>query len=168
MDRRNIKAGAEALARMEIGINMDERDYEFSDYFLLVNEYGFDIELGYLKINPERIPVVEGKYRAEAEFEKFGSKLIEFPICGGRYILISDRRNIEIVDGSLILTGTAYIAKRQYRTDTALTGSEVGEWLCRFMEGEGSQGEMIEDREKTMYDFPVMVFDYDENTDSWN
>ena len=151
---------------MDIGIYLDNGDYELSETEELVCEFGTDMEVGYLKINPERIPVVIGEERAEAAFKKFGDSIVEISVMDGRYVLIADKRNIEMTGEKLIVIGTAYIAKNQIRSYTALTGGEVLEWAENFEESADSCDD--EDEPAFCYMFPTIVFDYDEETGSFN
>lgn len=157
---KNIYGGKKTT--MEIGINMDDREYELSDSDELLCEYGTDMEVGYLKINPERIPVVEGRKKAEESFERMGSGIEELPICNRHYLLIADRKNVEITATELIVTGTAYIARKQFRSYTELTAGEVEDWLEMF-EASEEAGEA-----KPLFDYPVIVFEYDEEHDCFN
>lgn len=148
---------------MEIGINMDDREYELSDTDELVITLGTDMEVGYLKINPERVPVIEGKNKAEAEFAKMKAHLVEVELLGGRYQMITDDRSIEITPEFIIVEGTAYIGRRQGRKHTALTVDEVEDWLIKLDESYVDHDEMPTDG-----DFPCIVFEFDSETGTWN
>ena len=154
---------------MDIGIYLDNGDYELSETDEIICEYGTDMEVGYLKINPERIPVVVGQKRAEEEFEKFGDSIVEISIMDGKYVLIADKKNIEMTGEKLIVISTAYIAKNQIRSYTALTGGEIEEWTELFEESEeyGDEDDEEDRQPAFCYMFPTIVFDYDDKTGSF-
>lgn len=127
---------------MKIGISLDNYESPMEDISNLVNYYGYDREIGYLKINPERLPVIVSERKALTDIRAMGNHKVVYPLNDGRYELIVDERAISFVTklkGGFLLFSNAYIAKRQGWMSTALTMDEILEWLKEFEKNEISR-----------------------------
>ena len=148
---------------MFIGIDLENYESPMEEYENLVNNYGQDREIGYLKINPERIPVIVSAEKALKDIERYDDHKAVFPLKDGRYVMIADDR-VAIVsdldDAKLILTANAYLARKQGESFTALTIKEIDE-LIDF------QCEESDVEEPADCFVAIYAFDYDEHTRCW-
>ena len=113
---------------MYIGLNLSEDDFELVDSETILMSYPCDIEIGYLKINPERIPVLVSAEIAENAIEKYKEHLKKLPAIGGKYFILVDDRAVIYLEGAIEICGTAFVAKKQGETYTALTNEELEIW----------------------------------------
>ena len=149
---------------MKIGISLDNYESPMEDTKHLVNNYGYDREIGYLKINPERLPVIVSESKALADIRAMENHKAVYPLNDRRYELIVDDRAISFLvqhKGSFILFGNAYIAKRQGRMSTALTMNEILEWLKEFEKNEIG---MVHD---SHFNQTVIGFEFDEEKECY-
>lgn len=110
---------------MQIGIHMDDEEYELTDTKLIVNRYGQDMGIGYLKINPERVPVIVGEGLARDHFEKIKDRLLEFDILCGNFVLLADKNAVHQIEDCIVIDGDAYIARIQGDSHTTMTYDEI-------------------------------------------
>ena len=146
---------------MEIGINLDHYTDPMVDLENLICDYGKKREIGYLKINPERIPVIISEGKAQAEIDRFGEHMITYPLCGSKFVLITDDRAISQDLKDLALRGNAYIARKQSGVFTALDLQEILEWLLQLCELEYEAINSDDGR------YDTYVFEYDEDRGCW-
>ena len=115
---------------MDICINTDKNDAELEEPVNLVCNNGLDKEIGYLKINPERVPSIFLEEDAESAIQRFDKHKVEFTLKGNRYILITDDRAVSYSkDGSIQLFGNGYLVRKQKEKYTGLTMRELNEIL---------------------------------------
>jgi len=143
------------VIRGDIGVHMDDHDYEYSSVYDIRCDNG-DHEVGILKINPDRVPVVLGLERAEKEMSKIGKCLREIPYKAlNDYVIFADDRACEVDGDRIRVYGNAYIARRQKRTHIGLSGFEI-KVLAACMIGVQAFREMNEqDDEPKVFSFPV-------------
>ena len=65
---------------MKIGISLDNYESPMEDTKHLVNNYGYDREIGYLKINPERLPVIVSESKALADIRAMDNHEAVYPL----------------------------------------------------------------------------------------
>ena len=148
---------------MKIGIDLDNYAEPMVELQELINNYGNKREIGYLKINPERIPVIVSENRALADMEKLGAHKIAFPVRNGKYDLITDDRAIMMDSGNFELYGNAYIARSQGSVLTALDIEEIIESLLFFCT---SRYESVSEEDPDdKYDY--YYFEHDEKRGYW-
>jgi len=121
---------------MEIGINLKEDEYEVAEIDDIIIGYPAGIEIGYLKINPERIPVIVSEKIAAEAIARNKDHYIQIDVNGGKYVVITDNRSVIYGEGFIDICGTAYIAKKQVGTYTALTSDEIDDWIYDFEDDE--------------------------------
>ena len=149
---------------MKIGINLDNYESPMEYTENLVNKYGFDREIGYLKINPERLPVIVSERKALADIRAMENHKAVYPLNDRRYELIVDDRAISFMvnhKSGFLLFGNAYIAKRQGRMTTALTMDEILEWLKEFEKNDISRSH------DSHFNQTVIGFEFDEEKESY-
>jgi len=133
---------------MQIGINLKEDEFEVTDSDDIVCNYPDGVEVGYLKINPERIPVIVGEKIAEEAIAR--KKYTKIAIDGGDYVLFADEKSVLYCKDFIEICGTAYIAKKQGGTHTALTADEIDDWIYDFEDEEMFEGYFPEDYPKSV------------------
>ena len=149
---------------MKIGINLDNYESPMEDTRTLINNYGYDREIGYLKINPERLPVIVSERKALADIRAMENHKAVYPLNDRRYELIVDDRAISFMvnhKSGFLLFGNAYIAKRQGRMTTALTMDEILEWLKEFEKND------IRRSHDSHFNQTVIGFEFDEEKESY-
>jgi len=114
---------------MQIGIDLDNYKSPMEELENLINDYGAAREIGFLKINPERLPVIVSERKALADIDKYRDHRTSYPVKDGRYEMITSDKAMFIDEGDLFLLGNAYIAKRQGDVFTALNMKEILDWL---------------------------------------
>lgn len=114
---------------MQIGIDLDNYKSPMEELENLVNDYGPKREVGFLKINPERLPVIISERKALADMEKYNDHKTSFPVKDGKYEMITSDKAVFIDEGNLFLFANAYIAKKQGDVFTALNMGEILDWL---------------------------------------
>ena len=112
---------------MMIGIDLDNYVSPMEDIENIVNIYGLDTEIGYLKINPLRLPVIVSEKKALEKIDKFGDHEVHFHI-GDRFELITDDRSLLEYDNDLDIIGDTYVARQQGEKYTGLTFRDFMEW----------------------------------------
>ena len=93
---------------MKVGINLDNYESPMEDTRNLVNNYGYHREIGYLKINPERLPVIVSERRALADIRAMENHKAVYPLHDRRYELIVDDSAISFMvqhKGGFLLFG---------------------------------------------------------------
>lgn len=149
---------------MKVGINLDNYESPMEDTRNLVNNYGYHREIGYLKINPERLPVIVSERRALADIRAMENHKAVYPLHDRRYELIVDDRAISFMvqhKGGFLLFGNGYIAKRQGRMSTALTMDEILEWLKELEKSE------IGKNYDSHFNQTVIGFEFDEEKECY-
>ena len=149
---------------MKVGINLDTYESPMEDTRNLVNNYGYHREIGYLKINPERLPVIVSERRALADIRAMENHKAVYPLHDRRYELIVDDRAISFMvqhKGGFLLFGNGYIAKRQGRMSTALTMDEILEWLKELEKSE------IGKNYDSHFNQTVIGFEFDEEKECY-
>lgn len=121
---------------MQIAVNLTEDECEVMEIDDIICNYPDGVEIGYLKINPERIPVVVSESIAEAALARCENHRMEADVCGGRYAILADDRSLVFVEGAVIVYGTAYIVRKQGQTYTSLVADEIDDWLYDFEDTE--------------------------------
>lgn len=114
---------------MQIGIDLENYTCPLEDFEKLVCAYGPMREVGYLKINPERIPVVVDEERAEKSLMKFRDYVTAILVKGDKYMLFADYRSVENYGDGFILFGNVYVARFQGRLCTGLTMTDIKDFL---------------------------------------
>ena len=114
---------------MQIGIDLDNYSSPVEDLENLINNYGKGREIGYLKINPERVPVIVSEGKALEEIKRYGENKVTYTVVCGKYEMITDRRAIRNIESDIALYGNAYIVRRQGEIFTALDIEEILDWL---------------------------------------
>ncbi len=146
---------------MQIGIDLDNYTDPVVELENLVNAYGENREIGYLKINPIRTPVIVSESKAQADIAKYGDRKAEYPLWGRKYALIVDERAVEKRLNDIAVNGNAYIVRRQGRVFTALDINELLELLLHINRAEQEAYKSDAGR------FDTYEFDFDEDTGSW-
>ncbi|MCR5321682.1 MAG: hypothetical protein K6E85_00115 [Lachnospiraceae bacterium] len=118
---------------MQIGIELDNYDSPIEEFDQLVNNYAREREIGYLKINPERIPVIISEEKVSAEFNNKKYRGIGFPLNNGHYELITTEEATAMMNGDCVLLGNGYIGRRQGDSITGLTFDEISH-LLKYLE----------------------------------
>lgn len=149
---------------MQIGIVLDNYESPLEDLENIISSYGLMREIGYLRINPERVPMVMSESKADEAIDRFQYHVAEYDICNGKYELVADERGIATVDDYIILSGNAFIARRQGRALTGLTASEITEWIKRLEKM--PRDKVQSTRDNTVYS--GYVFTLDKETGCWN
>lgn len=149
---------------MQIGIVLDNYESPMEDLENIISSYGLMREVGYLRINPERVPVVMSESKADEAIDRFQYHIAEYDICDGKYELVADDRGIATVDDSIIISGNAFIARRQGRALTGLTASEITDWLKRLEKM--PRNKVRSSRDNTV--FSGYVFTLDKEKGCWN
>lgn len=125
---------------MDICINTEQGNAEIEEVINLVCNAGLDAEIGYLKINPERVPGIyleEDAYRA---IRRFDNHMITLTLQGGRYFLITDDRAVTLeAEGLVHLYGNAFIVRKQKDQYTGLTMRELNEVMTMIADMQGSE-----------------------------
>ena len=145
---------------MQIGIDLENYQTPIEEWDNIVSSYGKDREIGYLKINPERIPVIVSESKARKEIENMGKHAFLFRVRDVRYEMVIDDRSAMLpvsVDGDLIVFGNIYIYKKQLNANVALTMAEIDELLKYFEESDDL--EPVDNPEKYI---GCLGFTYDE------
>jgi len=120
---------------MKVTICMYPGECEVMDFEDAINIVGDDVELGYLKINPDRVPSIVAANIAEEEIKRMAEHQINLDVCGN-YMVITDDRAVECTEDEVLIFGTAYIVRKQAGTYTALTYGEIDEWIYEFEDTE--------------------------------
>lgn len=133
---------------MKVAICLSENECEVMEFedAMYLGEDG--VELGYLKINPDRIPSIVAAKIAEEAMDREREHLIKIDVCGGRYMLLTDDRAVIYLEGEVAICGTAYIVKKQAGTYTALTYDEIEDWIYDFEDDEMLAEYLPDDYEK--------------------
>ncbi|MCR5432388.1 MAG: hypothetical protein K6E95_07505 [Lachnospiraceae bacterium] len=147
---------------MQIGIDLDNYSDPVVELENLVNAYGENREIGYLKINPLRTPVIVSESKAQADIGKYGDHKAEYPLLGGKFELIVDERAVEKRLHDIAVNGNAYIVRRQGKVFTALDINEILEWLIRISRAEQEAYKCAAGH------FDTYEFDYDDKTQCWD
>ena len=145
---------------MDIGINMEGIEYQLTDTSCIVFMYGHDMEVGFLKINPERVPVVTSESIVNSEIRQEEKTYEVFSLCRNKYALVVESGAYEMENCNLVLYGNAYIARQQKNTVSALTSDEVFEWLKKLNRPITFHNAEIDKQS-------VIIFEHDENTNTW-
>lgn len=144
---------------MKIGIDLDNYQSPIEEWDTLINNYGEEREIGYLKINPERIPVIVSERKALKEIEKWGDKVIRIRFKDFTFEMFLDYKGCLFSEpkdgGNVVVFGNAYIAKKQWEADTPLTMREIKELIDYIEIGAMPQADKPEDY------FDVYGFEYD-------
>ena len=114
---------------MKIGINLENYASPMEDIENIINDYGKNREIGYLKINPERLPVIVSEGKALADIERYGVNKETYTVMNGKFEMITDSRAVSKIGSDIALCGNAYIVKRQHEAFAALDIEEILEWL---------------------------------------
>ena len=120
---------------MQIGIDLENYASPMEDIENIINDYGKNREIGYLKINPERLPVIVSEDKALADIERYGDHKETYTVMNGKFEMITDSRAVSKRGNDIALCGNAYIVKRQREAFAALDIEEILEWLillCRY------------------------------------
>ena len=75
---------------MQIGIDLENYQTPIEEWDNIVSAYGQEREIGYLKINPERIPVIVSENKAREEITRLGKHALEFRIKDICYEMVID------------------------------------------------------------------------------
>ena len=124
---------------MQIGIDLENYQTPIEEWDNIVSAYGQDREIGYLKMNPERIPVIVSESKAREEIARLGKHALEFRIKDICYEMVIDDRGALIPsspDGNLIVFGNIYISRKQWNSNVALTMAEIDDLLQYFEEND--------------------------------
>ena len=146
---------------MQIGINLDNYTEPMMELEDLICDYDKKREIGYLKINPERIPIIISEGKAQTEIDRFGDHKCTYPLCGNKFVLITDDRAISQDFKDINLRGNGYIARRQLGVFTALDVEELLDWLLQLCQLEYAAKNSDAGR------FDTYVFEYDEDRGCW-
>ena len=120
---------------MQIGIDLENYASPMEDIENIINDYGKNREIGYLKINPERLPVIVSEDKALADIERYGVHKETYTVMNGKFEMITDSRAVSKIGSDIALCGNAYTVKRQREAFAALDIEEILEWLlflCRY------------------------------------
>lgn len=120
---------------MKVTICMNSGECEVMDFEDTICIAGEDVELGYLKINPERIPAIVAANIAEEEIKRMAEHRMHLDVCGN-YMVITDDRAVVCTEDEVAVYGTAYIVRKQAGTYTALTYGELDDWIYDFEDTE--------------------------------
>ena len=117
---------------MKIGIDLDNYPNPMEEWDNLLNTYGKDREIGYLKINPERVPVIISERKATKYIEQHADQLYTFRVKDQRYEMFVESKGINMpFNGErLIFFGNAYICRKQGDANVALTMAEIEDFLA--------------------------------------
>lgn len=148
---------------MQIGIDLDNYESPMEEAKNLVSSYGFDREIGFLKLNPERLPVIVSERKALEDIARYGEHKMDFTVKDGHYFLITDERAMTMRDGNIILFGNAYIVKRQGQVFTALNMKEIKEWLYYICGVDENEDPKPIDK----LEFSSLVFELDSKLGYW-
>lgn len=121
---------------MQIGINLKEDVFEVAESEDIICNYPDGVEIGYLKINPERIPVVIGAKLAEEEIARNKRYINYYDVNDRGYMIITDDRNVITGENFILILGNAYVTKKQGATYTGLTADEIDDWIYDFEDNE--------------------------------
>lgn len=121
---------------MNVAICLTEGECEVMDFEDAIYLGEDAVEIGYLKINPDRIPVIVSAKIAEEAMDRERDHLIKIDVCGGRYMLLTDDRSVIYMESQVAICGTAYIVRKQGGTYTALTYDEIEDWIYDFEDDE--------------------------------
>ena len=146
---------------MQIGINLDNYANPMVELESLICAYGKKREIGYLKINPERVPVIISEGKAQTETDRFGEHMTVYPLCAHKFVLITDDRAVSQDFKDISLRGNAYIARKQLGVFIALDIQEILQWLLEFCKLEYEAVNSDAGR------FDTYVFEYDEDRGCW-
>ena len=141
---------------MQIGIDLENYASPMEDIENIINDYGKNREIGYLKINPERLPVIVSEDKALADIERYGVHKETYTVMNGKFEMITDSRAVSKIGSDIALCGNAYIVKRQREAFTALDIDEILEWLiflCKY------DYEVVMNRDEDRYGTYLFVFD---------
>ena len=142
---------------MKIGVDVKGFHSPLEDMENIICAYGEDREIGYLKINPERVPVIIAENKAKREINR-AQRVKRHNIINRGFELIADYRGVvEPAEngGPLVIFGNAYIVKRQLASNTGLTMAEIVEVL-EYLENKEYNSGLEKDRCVACY-----AFDYD-------
>ena len=148
---------------MDIAINLNDYKCPVVDIKRLINNYGPNREIGVLKINPERLPMVMSEEYALQEIDRFKDRRHCYSFFDGHYGIIFDSKAALIRDGQIALTGNAYIVRRQCRVNVGLTAENLIELFNYF---EDIPGATIRDSD-TDVKYDALLFEYDEEKRCW-
>ena len=109
---------------MKIGINLDDYESPMEDIANIINVYGMDTEICYLKLSPRRFPVIMSEKKAMEKIDGYGNHEMHFCI-NGEYEMIVDDRTVFSDEKDLWIDGETFIGKRQGKKHTALTFREM-------------------------------------------
>ena len=148
---------------MYIGIDLENYESPMEDTVNLVNNYSPYREIGFLKLNPERVPVITSSNKYLSAISRYGSHLAVFTLTDGHYALVVDDRGITIQGNDLVVMSNAYIARVQGNTLTSLTMEEIEEWLDYIPKIHGAK---VPVNGKTV-EFEGICFERDAETGCW-
>lgn len=112
---------------MQMGIDLDNYVSPMEDIENIINMYGLDTEIGYLKLNPTRLPVIVSEKKTYEKIDRFGEHEMQFQI-GNRFTLITDDRTVVTKEGDFYLIGDTFVAKQQGEIYTGNTFREFMDW----------------------------------------
>ena len=148
---------------MYIGIDLENYESPMEDLENLVNNYSPYREIGFLKLNPERVPVIVSANKYLSAITRFGSHLAVFTVKDGHYALVVDDRGITVQGDGLAVMSSAYVARVQGSTLTSLTFDEIKEWLDYIPKLQGAKVPVCGKHGE----FEAICFERDEETGCW-
>ena len=104
---------------MKVTICMNSGECEVMDFEDTICIAGEDVELGYLKINPERIPAIVAANIAEEEIKRMAEHRMHLDVCGNYMVITDDRAvvctedEVAVWKGEIIFTLSFLLARSQ-------------------------------------------------------
>lgn len=145
---------------MQIGIISSDLNYEVLNPEVMDRYYG--VEIGMLKINPERMPMLVSQEQGYAEMNRWGEKDFDaIEIFDGDYVLVAENAALEYEADMLILCGTGYILRKQGKTSTGISFNELMD-VKEYLSEVELRSEVMADRDDRYYGCYVFVADEDE------